>query len=252
MNGELQHMAELVMMVKAAMMAGVLPDIITMRPHIKEETFVFAPVKKLFFGHVSATAKGAVSWFGRLKAKGLRSIRLLGEPQKDINRMGFANGLSSCMIGTGYAKDSAAWAKQWEFDQMEKKWVVTYREIRRIGGIPTPDIEDPALELHNTLVAIAGLADMLDCSYFADVFRKADGILMADAGYHRIDISMPDMNQRLYDAAINAWVFGAMGSWNDSPPYMAQVKGLSKEYDELTAALYRGILNAILYAVNMW
>ncbi|WP_011991675.1 hypothetical protein [Campylobacter curvus] len=43
-----------------------------------------------------------------------------------------------------------------------------------------------------------------------------------------------------------------MGSWNDSPPYMAQQKGLGKEYDELSDELLCQNRLALLYAINEW
>ena len=43
-----------------------------------------------------------------------------------------------------------------------------------------------------------------------------------------------------------------MGSWNDSPPYMAQNKGLEEEYDILSDELLKNIRLAILYSINEW
>ena len=56
----------------------------------------------------------------------------------------------------------------------------------------------------------------------------------------------------MFAAASKADVFGAMGSWNDSPPYAAHEKGLDAEYDQLSAELLKNIRLAILYAVNEW
>ncbi|MDE6733763.1 MAG: hypothetical protein K2J77_12930 [Oscillospiraceae bacterium] len=61
---------------------------------------------------------------------------------------------------------------------------------------------------------------------------------------------IPERNLRLFYAADTADLFGAMGSWNDSPPFMAHEKGLDKEYDELSARLLKNIRLAVLYAVN--
>lgn len=45
-------------------------------------------------------------------------------------------------------------------------------------------------------------------------------------------------------------VFGAMGSWNDGPPYCAHLKGLDNEYEGLSNELLRQSRLAVLYAVN--
>lgn len=38
----------------------------------------------------------------------------------------------------------------------------------------------------------------------------------------------------MFEAASIADVFGAMGSWNDSPPIYGSQKGLDKEYETLS------------------
>ncbi|MCR5721847.1 MAG: hypothetical protein K6G72_05855 [Lachnospiraceae bacterium] len=55
---------------------------------------------------------------------------------------------------------------------------------------------------------------------------------------------------RMFLAASKADVFGGMGSWNDSPPYMAHKKGLSREYDILSQELYVQTREAVMFAVN--
>ncbi|MCR5815850.1 MAG: hypothetical protein K6F91_03105 [Ruminococcus sp.] len=61
---------------------------------------------------------------------------------------------------------------------------------------------------------------------------------------------MSERGRRLFAAASKADVFGGMGSWNDSPPYLAQEKGLKKEYDELSEQLWYEIKVAVMSAVN--
>lgn len=65
-------------------------------------------------------------------------------------------------------------------------------------------------------------------------------------------IHLPEKNKALFAAASRAWVFGGMGSWNDSPPYLAHEQGLDGDYERLSAALHRQIMLAVLYAVNEW
>ncbi|MEQ4636066.1 MULTISPECIES: hypothetical protein [Providencia] len=54
----------------------------------------------------------------------------------------------------------------------------------------------------------------------------------------------------LFDVACGAWVFGGMGSWNDSAPFLAYEKGLEPEYDKLTHQLYHHIQHALRYSAN--
>ena len=64
--------------------------------------------------------------------------------------------------------------------------------------------------------------------------------------------NIPEKYLPLFFAADTADVFGAMGSWNDSPPYMAHEKGLEEEYRELSARLLKNIRLAVFYAINEW
>jgi len=43
-----------------------------------------------------------------------------------------------------------------------------------------------------------------------------------------------------------------MGSWNDSPAYMAHEKGMDNEYESLSGELLKQIRLATLYAINEW
>lgn len=63
---------------------------------------------------------------------------------------------------------------------------------------------------------------------------------------------LPDKNLPHFKAATLADVFGAMGSWNDSPPYMAQEKGLRQEYEKVSSELFKNIRLAVLYSINEW
>ena len=63
---------------------------------------------------------------------------------------------------------------------------------------------------------------------------------------------LPETNKRLFYASDISDVFGAMGSWNDSPPCYAAEKGLESEYKKLSSELLTQIRLALLYSVNEW
>jgi hypothetical protein len=54
-------------------------------------------------------------------------------------------------------------------------------------------------------------------------------------------------HQTLLDAAEAAWVFGAMGSWND---WGSADSAIEKEYEELSSRLYALVCAAVTAAVN--
>lgn len=52
---------------------------------------------------------------------------------------------------------------------------------------------------------------------------------------------LPPRNQRIFKTAGAADVFGGMGSWNDTPSYMAHSKGMMNEYNELSGELLKNL-----------
>lgn len=78
---------------------------------------------------------------------------------------------------------------------------------------------------------IAELADEIGETHWAsNFFRQAYMALSND--------SLPAA-RRLKIALNKTHVFGGMGSWNDSPPFSAQLHGRCARYDELTEALWQ-------------
>ena len=70
--------------------------------------------------------------------------------------------------------------------------------------------------------------------------------------YFQYFFELPETNKKLFYASDICDVFGAMGSWNDSPPCYAAEKGLENEYNNLSSELLTQIRLALLYSVNEW
>ena len=70
------------------------------------------------------------------------------------------------------------------------------------------------------------MAEKIECENFANIFTSAINLLDGYSEY--------------------------LGSWNDSPAYMAHKKGLSEEYETLSSELLKNVRLAILYAINEW
>lgn len=103
------------------------------------------------------------------------------------------------------------------------------------------------------MARIEGLAIKIECENFAKVFHSAKNHLLdLDATKVLEEPQIPPQNQKIFRAASAADVFGAMGSWNDEPGWLAQDKGLGQVYDELSDQLLRNIRLAILFAINEW
>ena len=201
------------------------------------------------------TAADPEMWYEYLTKKGLRDIKLIAATDNsDIRMLGFANSLRGCIACYFKNGEVTAFYPAWSFDKEQKVWNVLYTEELKLVPFEPPHFDDNTDELREVLIEISDLAERIDCKAFANIFDKARDIL--DGGeLPENKLPMPKIPEKylsIFYAADRADVFGAMGSWNDSPPYMAQEKGLEKEYDELSARLLKNIRLAVLYAVNEW
>ena len=128
--------------------------------------------------------------------------------------------------------------------------------VRRVPPAPAapPRFQEYREDFSAVLAQISELAVRIGENQFAAQFDSARRYL-TDQHITLPDwmhIRLPEKNKALFAAASRAWVFGGMGSWNDSPPYLAHEQGLDGDYERLSAALYRQIMLAVLYAVNEW
>lgn len=201
------------------------------------------------------TAKDPEKWYANCVKKGLRDIKLIMKTEvEDRQVLGFANtsqGFILCYFKNG---EITAFVPRWEFNQNKKKWDILYTEYLDLIPYVKPYCDDNSDDFREVLIEIADLAERIDCSGFAKIFERALNILDGNEPVNS-KAPLPRMPKKylpLFYAADTADVFGAMGSWNDSPPYMAHEKGLDKEYDELSARLLKNIRLAVLYAVNEW
>ncbi len=111
---------------------------------------------------------------------------------------------------------------------------------------------DKTDEFKEILLDIGKFATAIEQPYFADVFRNAYESLCGSETIEDDNIpkQLPNEFKSIYYAVDKADVFGAMGSWNDSPPYYAHQKGLDKEYNELSNGLLVQIRYHLMYVTN--
>lgn len=120
-----------------------------------------------------------------------------------------------------------------------------------------PYFENNINSFRDVLLSIKELAEKIECENFANIFTSAINLLDGCNEYpdEKFGLSLPPIpqqNLQMFEAASVSDVFGAMGSWNDSPAYMAHKKGLSEEYETLSSELLKNVRLAILYAINEW
>lgn len=220
--------------------------------------FQFLPEKKLL-STKKYKAENVPAWYGHCLKKGLEDVKFLAPVvAQDRNLLGFSNTTQSSMACFYKGGQVTCFTANWQFDSTQKVWNILYTE-RAWHNAPheKPHFENNTDSFKMVLTEIKALAQKIDCDDFAQIFQKAFDILSGSTDFTdmKYNITLPEIpkeNLHLFEAASTADVFGAMGSWNDSPPYMAYEKGMSKEYDSLSAELLKQVRLATLYAINEW
>ncbi len=205
------------------------------------------------------TAPNVSAWFEQIRKNQVLDVKLLCPYSvKDRNLLGFSNMTESSILCFHRNGKVTYFVADWQFDSVQKNWNILYSEHEW----PDPPSKKPQFEnntdsFREVLLSIRELAIKIECENFAHIFSSAVNLLDGSNEYpdkkHGIELpQIPQQNLQMFEAASIADVFGAMGSWNDSPPYMAHKKGLDKEYETLSADLLKNIRLAILYAINEW
>ena len=195
------------------------------------------------------------AWFEKCLARGLEDVKILAPISVDDRQLlGFINTTQSS-IGCFYSDGKVIYAApEWKINNDIKMWEITYVEHLWDNPPPyKPKFEDNTESFAAILSEIEEFAVTIGADNFARVFKEAKNCLYGNvvSGFES-RIVLPEKNKRIFMAASHADVFGAMGSWNDSPPYDAEEKGLGQKYNDLSAELLRQIRLAILYSVNEW
>lgn len=253
MNGELYQMCRLTAAAKQALFRGA---------EFKYEQAAYENKVEFFFpegirqcGVFNRTAKNAETWYKYLVKKGLRDIKLVMPTDvKDRRVLGFANTSQSSIICYFKNSEITAFDPKWEFDPKRKMWNILYTERLLLIPFVKPYGEDNSDALRELLIEIEDFAERIDCRDFAGIFQRALNILDGEESTSsKLPLpSIPEKLLPLFLAADTADVFGAMGSWNDSPPLIAHEKGLDAEYEELSAQLLENIRLAVFYTINEW
>ncbi len=257
MNGQMYQICSIVAASKKAIQSD---GLIKYTPAKYESTitFSFLPEKKIF-GAKKYTAPNVSAWFEHIKKKGLQDIKFLCPfTVKDRQLLGFSNTTESFILCFFKGGTVSYFVADWQFDSEKRQWNILYSEHEW----PNPPSKKPCFEnntdsFRQVLSDIQNLAIQIGCENFAHIFGSAQNLLDGVGEYpdERNGLELPPIphgNLQIFEAASLADVFGAMGSWNDSPPYMAHEKGLDKEYENLSNELLKNIRLAILYAINEW
>lgn len=258
MNGEMYQICMLVNSARTAMTKG-KEFAYSCDRYVNSIKFRFIP-RQTFLGEEAREVYSPREWYENCIREGVDEMKILAPLQvSDKALLGFSNVSRSCMVAFHKDGQVTYWIAAWDFDKILKKWNVEYQEYKW-DNPPSekPRFQDNTAELADILLKIGEFAERIECGNFGNIFRSARDILNGKKEIpHRYDngspISLPDVperNKRMFHAASMADVFGAMGSWNDEPPYYAHQKGLDEAYDRLSNELLKQIRLAVLFAVN--
>lgn len=249
MNGELMNMVQLTLSAKHYIRTGKNEKSLAANAQIDKMTFSFVQQD---FGKMASAyeAESRDEWLKMLAERGAEDIKLIVVDEIDnFDRLAFANSIP-CFMLCFYDGGITSWNKRWTFNNETKKWDVHFTEtICRNTPPGKPQFSDVSQQMVKLFERLRALSQKLGLSEFSMRFAAAQGALQAN--FVNGDATSP-ANRRLLQAAVEAYVFGGEGSWNDKAKFIAAGKGLSEEYQNLTKDLYRGIALSCMYAVNEW
>ncbi len=209
---------------------------------------------------VSATPD---AWLGRLKASGMVGLRL----RHDSGQAGHARWQDAGALGgtgrwTIETLDADGftweWVARWRVGNPQapdrRIWLVRYGAVSRNPTVPASGTlaeEEPALgaALEKILEFASAHAE---CRGFVGNFQRALAALRPGgprAGYHQDLAPYGVISERAaatLDACQSAWVFGAMGSWND----LGFERDIEAVYEAATERLFATLIRSIVRAAS--
>lgn len=202
------------------------------------------------------------AWFDTMRSRGIVRLWLVRAsesqdgPLKGYDRTGFVNNEQLVIAAVDADGAMELWTPQWHgvTHGGENRWVLFYSGFPMgqwasgWAGHSLPSARD---SLKQTLQEIATFAAAQDLASWVPTFDGARELLEEDPPDDHFDL-LPDRGysreaRQLLAAALSGWVFGGMGSWNDTGPAdSAQVP----RYESLTQQLFDAIMESIVTSTN--
>ena len=217
-------------------------------------------------GPLKGVARGPADWIEKLKKRRCRGLRLHNSPMQQKGQklghiderllVGMVGGGPRWLIETVYPDHSELWEG---FDRVGNKdapnkkiWLSAYVLIGEASSAANVDtnIKAASTDLRDALLNIEAVARAMPGAPFADIFAAARSALEGQDLPYPLELlqftQMKPEAQRLLKAAGRAWVFGAMGSWNDVVPEAS----LKARYESASQTLFAALQRAVLVSAN--
>lgn len=169
----------------------------------------------------------------------------------------FANEVPRGVVADGEAR--TLWSSNWETGGTDQPpgeiWRVTMTSygLAPLPAAPLRTVDDARASLHEAVEAARTFATENNLDGWVDWFGTALAVSMspdpevpynpdiAPAGWLSLE------QQQLLASAVQSWVFGGMGSWND---IWFEDESQSDRYREVTERLYRAVIAALVAVTN--
>lgn len=226
--------------------------------HCKEITFIEWPSEIVL-------AEDPNAWFQFLKKNQIESLILDFAPldkgiKESRESMGFIGGGGRWLISSIKGENAEIWEGGWiapKENETRDNWTVTYGRIAKEWSLPNPEIfssiDQSHKNLKSALKSIIQFAKDQNLEEFVEIFNKGLTCLSSELPnvnvYHKdllIEENYSLKARQVLAACQTAFVFGAMGSWND----MTYEGKTQERYDKLSNALFSSIMKSICTVVN--
>ncbi len=250
MNGEIRQASNIVISARKALFEHKEIDF-TPSKNVVSIKFLFTPkfLSKL------VKSNSVCEWFDICLQRDLKDIKFVIPTNRDNKHLlGFANTSQPAIVCYWKNRKISCFCPTCEFDQEKEGWEINYSEqrMKKDPIIQNLHFSDRTDEFKEILLDIGKFAAVIEQPYFTDVFHNAYESLCGSENIEDDNIpkQLPNDFKSIYYAVDKADVFGAMGSWNDSPLYYAEQKGLDKEYNELSNRLLVSLRYHLMYVAN--
>lgn len=213
-------------------------------------------------GHTAEPVTGTAAWLKGLKESGVNRLWLVvfakapsAEPPHEA--VAFAGGGQWALLSDG--ERPTLWVPSWTYanphDRDNRVWNIRYsgHALDASAAPHRPEVTAATEALRHQLVGAADFARANELAHWASWFDGALALMEAESpeiAYHP-DIAprgaVSAEAYRLLAMAVQAWVFGGMGTWND---VWLEDEGAQARYAEVSSSLYRAILDACVAATN--
>lgn len=208
-----------------------------------------------------SAATSPEQWLAALREAGASDLLLVTKSASDDVlpahvASAFANGGNWALLAPG-TRDENFWRIRWEVADRaaanSRIWSLTAVGVRVAGfAREAPDLAAARRDLDQTLGEISAFAAANGLEFWVPWFDKARAALTSpspSAPYHQdlVPVDAPLERRQLAAAAVQGWVFGGMGSWNDEGPSDRRAVA---EHARVSGQLYAALLSGLAAAVN--